>query len=31
MKLYEEARHETLNEINRNNVYEDIINWLDKH
>lgn len=28
-KLYEGARHEILNEINRQEVYEDIINWLN--
>ena len=31
MKLYEEARHEILNEINRDEVYKDIIEWLDKN
>lgn len=30
MKIYEGARHEILNEINRDEVYEDIINWLDE-
>ena len=30
MKLYEGARHELLNEINRAEVMEDIILWLDK-
>ncbi|MBQ8767795.1 MAG: alpha/beta hydrolase [Clostridia bacterium] len=29
MKLYENARHEIFNEINRNEVYSDIIEWLD--
>lgn len=29
MKLYEGARHEILNEINRKEVYADIIEWLD--
>lgn len=29
LKLYEGARHEILNEINRKEVYEDIINWLN--
>jgi len=28
MKLYEGARHEVLNEINRNKVYEDILKWV---
>jgi esterase/lipase len=30
MKLYEGARHEILNETNRQEVYEDIINWLNE-
>ena len=30
MKLYEDARHEILNEINRDEVYADIINWLNE-
>ncbi len=30
MKLYEGARHEILNEINRGEVYIDIIEWLDE-
>lgn len=29
LKLYEGARHEILNEINRNEVYKDIIDWLN--
>ena len=29
MKIYEGARHEILNEINREEVYADIIEWLD--
>ena len=29
MKLYEGARHEILNETNREEVYEDILTWLD--
>lgn len=28
LKLYEGARHEILNEINRKEVYDDIISWL---
>lgn len=28
MKLYASGRHEMLNEINRGDVYEDIVNWL---
>ena len=30
MKLYEGARHEILNEINREEVYADIIAWLNE-
>lgn len=30
MKLYENARHEVLNEINKEEVYIDILNWLDE-
>jgi len=26
--LYEGARHEVLNETNRNEVYDDVIKWL---
>jgi len=29
MKIYPEARHETLNEINKEDVYNDILNWLN--
>ena len=28
MKLYPDGRHEMLNEINRNEVYNDILEWL---
>lgn len=28
VKLYPDGRHEMLNEINRQEVYEDILNWL---
>jgi alpha-beta hydrolase superfamily lysophospholipase len=31
LKLYEGARHETLNETNRDEVVTDIIAWLDAH
>lgn len=31
IKLYPEARHEILNEINKEEVYEDILHWLEKH
>lgn len=30
VKLYPLARHEILNEINRNEVYEDIYRWIDR-
>ena len=30
-KLYPEARHETLNETNRMEVYADVLSWLDRH
>lgn len=30
-KLYPEGRHEMLNEINRDEVYTDVLAWLDKH
>ncbi len=29
LKLYEEGRHEILNETNRNDVYNDIIQWIE--
>lgn len=28
-KFYKDARHEILNEINKNEVYSDIINWIN--
>lgn len=31
LKLYPGARHEILNEINRQEVYEDMLAWLEKH
>jgi alpha-beta hydrolase superfamily lysophospholipase len=31
LKFYEGGRHEMLNETNREEVYRDIIQWLDKH
>lgn len=31
LTLYEGGRHEMLNEINCQQVYQDIINWLEKH
>lgn len=30
-KLYENARHEILNETNREEVFADIIRWIEKH
>ena len=30
MKIYEDARHEIFNEINRDEVHSDIIAWLDE-
>lgn len=30
-KLYEDSRHELLNEINKGEVQRDIINWINKH
>ena len=31
MTLYEEGRHELLNEINKDIIYEDILSWLNTH
>lgn len=31
LKLYSEGRHEMLNEINRDEVYADVLAWLEKH
>jgi alpha-beta hydrolase superfamily lysophospholipase len=31
VKLYPEGRHEMLNEINRAEVYADIVDWLDRN
>src|SRR5690554_518825 len=28
LRLYNEARHEILNELNRNEVYQDILSWI---
>ena len=30
MKLYPEARHELLNELNRDEVMSDIVGWMDR-
>ena len=29
--LYDGARHELLHETNRQQVYQDLLNWLDAH
>ena len=29
LKLYDEARHEILNEINKEEVYSDIKDWME--
>ena len=31
LKLYPEGRHEMLNEINREEVYQNVLNWINKH
>ncbi len=31
LKIYPEARHEMLNEINRAEVYADVLEWMEKH
>lgn len=31
LKLYPGGRHEMLNEINRQEVFDDVVTWLDKH
>ena len=31
LKFYKGGRHEMLNEINRNEVYGDIVCWLNEH
>ena len=31
LKLYEEARHEILHEINRQEVFGDLYNWIEQH
>ena len=31
LKLYKEGRHEMLNELNKEEVYKDILNWIKKH
>lgn len=31
IKVYKDGRHEMLNEINREEVYDDVYNWIDSH
>ncbi len=31
LKLYPDGRHEMFNELNRQQVYEDLLAWLEKH
>ena len=31
LKLYEGGRHEMLNETNRQEVYMDVLDWLNNH
>lgn len=31
VKLYQDSRHEILNESNKEDVFADVINWLDKY
>lgn len=31
VKLYQDGRHEMFNELNKEEVWSDLINWLDKH
>jgi alpha-beta hydrolase superfamily lysophospholipase len=31
IKFYEDGRHEMLNEINRDEVFKDVIAWINKH
>ena len=31
VKLYPEGRHEMLNETNRQEVWDDVLSWLEKH
>ena len=31
LKLYEKDRHEILNELDRQTVYEDILAWVEAH
>jgi alpha-beta hydrolase superfamily lysophospholipase len=31
LKFYKDGRHEMLNEINRDEVFKDVIAWMNKH
>ncbi|AZJ20005.1 alpha/beta hydrolase [Bacillus wiedmannii] len=31
LRLYENGRHEMFHEVNRDEVFQDLISWLDKH
>jgi alpha-beta hydrolase superfamily lysophospholipase len=31
LKFYEGARHEMLNETNRDEVHQDVLDWLEAH
>lgn len=31
LKLYPDCRHELINELNREEVYQDVVNWLENH
>ncbi len=31
LRLYENGRHEMFHEVNRDEVFQDLILWLDKH
>ena len=31
LKIYPEARHELTNELNREEVYADVLTWIEKH
>lgn len=31
MKLYEDDRHEIINELDKDNVHKDILNWIEQH
>ena len=31
IRIYPMGRHEILNEINRKDVYQDVLHWIEKH